>query len=101
MPTGEDVPTMAADSPDSHAERLGALAASQAQQALEDLRLAQLNAERACQHGAMVRRAGISKAGKVYAGWFCPADIRACWPDWADLGEIVSEALEAWVRGEK
>lgn len=66
-------------------------------QAAEDIRVAQLNAERACSHGAMVRRAGVSHAGKAWAGWFCPQDY--CHPDWVPVRDIISDALDDWAYG--
>lgn len=61
---------------------------------LEDMRVAQMNAEKPCPHGAMMRRAGINRARKPYAGWFCPEDI--CRPEWADIETIISPALAVW-----
>lgn len=65
---------------------------------IEELRLEQLNAEHACPHGAMIRRAGIGgRSHRPYAGWFCPDE--ACPPEWADLAEVIGAALTDWAMG--
>ena len=61
---------------------------------IEDMRADQMNAEKPCPHGAMRRRAGISKTHKPYAGWFCPED--RCSPEWADIHDVIGAALAAW-----
>jgi hypothetical protein len=61
---------------------------------IEDIRLEQLNAEQSCDHGAMQRRAGINRAHKPFAGWFCPEDV--CKPEWADIETVIGPALDAW-----
>jgi hypothetical protein len=33
---------------------------------------------RSCSHGVMIRKEGVSKAGKAYKGWVCPDNNRAC-----------------------
>jgi len=33
---------------------------------------------RSCFHGVMIRKEGVSKAGKAYKGWVCPDNNRAC-----------------------
>lgn len=35
-----------------------------------------------CKHGEMVYKAGTSKAGKDYAGFFCPDNDKYCKPVW-------------------
>ena len=66
------------------------------EQQRQDMRIEQLDAEQSCDHGAMVRRAGVSWHGKPWAGWFCKAGDKSCAPEWANLAEIILPALNAW-----
>ena len=64
-------------------------------QSIEDMRVEQLNAEQACDHGAMVRRCGVSRTRQVWAGWFCPEG--RCKPEWVtDVRDVIGPALAAW-----
>ena len=58
------------------------------------------SARPACEHGTRVRRAGYSKTtGKPFAGFWCPLTPGQCKPVWADVDQIIGDALDAWKLG--